>query len=347
MVRHIGIVSLSAGVIGEASVRHEVEIGLARLKDYGIQVSMMPHAMSGIAYVKDHPKERAEDLLQALQDPSIDMILCAVGGDDTYRLLPYLFDHEELAKAAQPKIFLGFSDTTINHLMFHRIGFPTFYGQAFLPDVCELEPQMLPYSKRYFEELIRTGTIHKITPSDVWYDERTDWSAKAAGTGRVSHPNEGFRLLQGEPVFSGEILGGCIESLFDLFDSTRYAGSAGLCQAYGLFPPAADWQGKILLLETCEELSSPAHYRLMLETLGKTGVFDAVSGILCGKPMNGKYQAEYEHIIVETVGRRDFPIVSNINIGHATPRCIIPFGVPAVVNAGLQEITFSGRGLLG
>ena len=32
MVRHIGIVSLSAGVIGETSVRHEVEIGLAKGK---------------------------------------------------------------------------------------------------------------------------------------------------------------------------------------------------------------------------------------------------------------------------------------------------------------------------
>ena len=27
------------------------------------------------------------------------MILCAIGGDDTYRLLPYLFDHDKLRKA--------------------------------------------------------------------------------------------------------------------------------------------------------------------------------------------------------------------------------------------------------
>ena len=28
--------------------------------------------------------------MQAFSDDNIDMILCAIGGDDTYRLLPYL-----------------------------------------------------------------------------------------------------------------------------------------------------------------------------------------------------------------------------------------------------------------
>lgn len=33
-------------------------------------------------------------------------------------------------------------------------------------------------------------------------------------------------------------------------------------------------------------------------------------------------------------------VVANINIGHATPRCIIPFGVEAVVDAVNQSIEF-------
>ena len=45
-------------------------------------------------------------------------------------------------------------DTTINHFMLHKVGLNTFYGQSFLADVCELGPEMLPYSRRYFEELI-------------------------------------------------------------------------------------------------------------------------------------------------------------------------------------------------
>lgn len=88
MIKHIAIVSLSSGTIGEDFVRHEVDIGIKRLNDFGITVTFMPHALKGIEYVKDHPAERAADLLQALNVPEIDMILCAIGGDDTYRLLP-------------------------------------------------------------------------------------------------------------------------------------------------------------------------------------------------------------------------------------------------------------------
>ncbi len=110
--------------------------------------------------------------MQAFRDPEIDMILCAIGGDDTYRLLPYLFDHHELAKGVSDKVFLGFSDTTVNHLMLHKVGLNTFYGQAFLPDICELSQEMHDYTRKYFEELISTGTIKEITPSDVWYEER-------------------------------------------------------------------------------------------------------------------------------------------------------------------------------
>ena len=99
MIKNVAIVSLSAGTIGEDFVRHEVEIGIKRLKDYGLNAKFMPHALKGIDYVKEHPAERAADLLEAFRDQDIDMILCAIGGDDTYRLLPYLFEHDELADA--------------------------------------------------------------------------------------------------------------------------------------------------------------------------------------------------------------------------------------------------------
>ena len=132
MIRNIAVVSLSRGIIGEPFIQFQVEIGLRRLKELGLNVKFMPHALKGLEYVKEHPEKRAEDLLQAFRDPEIDMILCAIGGDDTYRLLPYLFDHNELADAVTNKIFLGFSDTTINHLMLHKVGLRSFYGQSFL-----------------------------------------------------------------------------------------------------------------------------------------------------------------------------------------------------------------------
>ena len=340
MVKSIAIVSLSSGTIGEDFAKHEVEIGLKRLEARGLTVRMMPHALKGIEYVRQHPEKRAEDLIQAFQDDSIDMILCAIGGDDTYRLLPHLFDGDALRRALKPKVFLGFSDSTMNHLMLHKLGLNTFYGQSFLADVCELDRDMLPYTVRYFDELIRTGRIREVTPSDVWYDERTDWSVRAVGTPRTQHRNEGFQLLQGAPRFRGKILGGCLESMYDIFSGGRYPDTVSLCKKYALFPEPEDWKGRILLLETSEEQPSPAHYRRMLRALKQTGVFEAVSGVLCGKPMNELFFDEYKRIIVETVDRPELPIVANLNVGHATPRCILPFGVNATVDADRQRITF-------
>ena len=101
MMKNVAIVSLSSGIIGEPFVGFEVEIGLRRLQEYGLNVKFMPNACKGLEYVKAHPEKRAEDLLQAFRDPETDMILCAIGGDDTYRMLPYLFDHDELADAVR------------------------------------------------------------------------------------------------------------------------------------------------------------------------------------------------------------------------------------------------------
>ena len=341
MIRNVSIVSLSSGIIGESFVQYEVEIGLRRLKEYGLNVKFTPHARMGLDYIREHPEKRAEDLLEAFRDPETDMILCAIGGDDTYRLLPYLFGNHELADAVTDKVFLGFSDTTVNHLMLHKVGLRTFYGQAFLPDLCELAPEMHPYTRKYFEELITTGGIREITPSDVWYEERKSFAPDQVGTRTPSHPNQGFELLQGAPVFSGKILGGCIDSLYDFFNGDRYADMPELCRKYRLFPAAEDWKGRILLLESSEEKPTPEIYREALEYLKGTGVFEAISGVLAGKPMDETYAEEYRELLKEVIGRPELPVVFNVNIGHAMPRCIMPFGVEATVDTDRQVIRFA------
>lgn len=339
-VKKIGIVSLSSGILGEDFVAHEVELGIERLKKYGIEVEFLPNSKKGIDFIKSNPKERAKDLINAFKDDSIDMILCAIGGDDTYRLLPYLFENNELKKAVKQKIFLGFSDTTMNHFMLNKVGIKTFYGQAFLPDVCELSNEMLPYSKHFFEELINTGKIKEIYPSDVWYTEREDFSEKAIGISMEEHHNSGFELIRGEAKFEGQILGGCLETIFDIFDNSRYEDTVYLCQKYNLFPSLNEWENKILLLETSEERPKPELFRKMILKLQEYGIFDVISGLIIGKPQNEEYYNEYKQIILDEIRNKNLSIVYNINIGHSTPRCIIPFGVNAKVDIERQIIEF-------
>lgn len=339
-VEKIGIVSLSSGILGEDFVSHEVKIGIERLKKYGIEVEFLPNSTKGIEFIKNHPEERAKDLIKAFKDDSIDMILCAIGGDDTYRLLPYLFENNELEMAVKQKIFLGFSDTTMNHFMLNKIGIKTFYGQAFLPDVCELSKEMLPYSKHFFEELINNGEIKEIYPSDVWYNEREDFSEKAIGISMEEHHNDGFELIRGNAKFEGKILGGCLDSIFDIFDNSRYEDTVYLCQKYNLFPSLDEWKNKILLLETSEERPKPELFRKMILKLEEYGIFDVISGLIIGKPQNEEYYEEYKQILLDEIKNKDLSIVYNINVGHSTPRCIIPFGVNAKLDIERQIIEF-------
>ncbi len=339
-VKKIGIVSLSSGILGEDFVSHEVKIGIERLKKYGIEVEFLPNSTKGIEFLKNNPKARAKDLIDAFKDDSIDMILCAIGGDDTYRLLPYLFENNELEMAVKQKIFLGFSDTTMNHFMLNKVGIKTFYGQAFLPDVCELSKEMLPYSKHFFEELINNGEIKEIYSSDVWYNEREDFSQKAIGISMEEHYNRGFELIRGNAKFEGKILGGCLDSIFDIFDNSRYEDTVYLCQKYNLFPSLDEWKNKILLLETSEERPKPELFRKMILKLEEYGIFDVISGLIIGKPQNEEYYEEYKQILLDEIKNKDLSIVYNINVGHSTPRCIIPFGVNAKVDIERQIIEF-------
>lgn len=331
----VAIVSLSSGMLGEAFCSHNIEIGVKRLREYGLEPSFMPNSLKGIEYLKANPKARAKDLKDAFMDDSIAGIICAIGGDDTYRLLPYLLEDEEFIDAVHksPKLFTGFSDTTINHLMFYKLGLSTYYGPNFICDLAEISDEMLPYSKKAFESYIEGNEYREITSSEIWYQERTDFSKEAVGTERISHKEEhGFELLQGKGYFEGRLLGGCLESLYDILTTTRYENEKAVCEKYGLFPDIAEWKEKILFIETCEEKPVPEQFEKEVAMIKKKGVFDVVSGVLVGKPQDEEYYEEYKNILVKVVNNPDLPIVYNVNFGHATPRCTLQYGAMARVD---------------
>lgn len=337
----VAIVSLSSGMLGEEFCSHNIEIGVKRLKEFGLEPVFMPNALRGIEYLKEHPKARAEDLKQAFLDDSIGGIICAIGGDDTYKLLPYLMEDDEFIHAVKthPKLFTGFSDTTINHLMFYKLGLSTYYGPNFICDLGEIADDMLPYSKKAFESYLEGNAYNEIVSSDTWYEERTDFSRAAIGTERISHKEErGFELLQGSGNFQGKLLGGCLESLYDILTNTRYEDEKDICEKYELFPSKEEWKGKILFIETCEEKPAPESFEKELIALKEKGVFDAVNGIIVGKPMDEAYYEEYKHILQKVINNENISIVYNVNFGHATPRCALPYGVQARVDMEQRKI---------
>ena len=336
----VAIVSLSRGVLGEKFAKHELDLGIKRLKEYGLDPVIMPNSLKGIEYLHDHPEERAEDLKSAFLDKSINAIICAIGGDDTYKTIPYLMEDEQFINAVKnnPKLFMGFSDTTNNHLMLNKLGLNTFYGQAFLPDIAELDNEMLPYTKEYFEKLFSDNGF-EIKSSPVWYIERTDFSEEALGTPRIKKEEvHGFETLNGSGKATGKLYGGCIESLYDAFTGERYGDENKVYEKYNILPNLEEWKDKILFLETSEEKPTPDKLEQILLEFKNRDILKLVKGIIIGKPMDEAYYDEYKDVYKKVFSDIDTPVLYNINIGHAAPRCILPYNIETTVDYDEKRI---------
>ena len=96
------------------------------------------------------------------------------------------------------------------------------------------------------------------------------------------------------------------------------------------------------MLETSEEKPKPEDFKKMLRTLKETGIFELISGLLLGKPMDETFYDDYKETLLDIIDS-NIPIVYNLNVGHATPRAIVPFGVHAHVDATEQVIRFDNH----
>lgn len=346
----VAIISLSSGILGEPFVKHELDLGVKRMEEFGLIPVFMPNALKGIDYIKNNPEARAEDLKQAFADKEIKAIFCAIGGIDSYRTLPYLMNDEDFKNTVKnnPKIFLGFSDSTTTHLMLNKMGLTTFYGQAFLVDLAEFEPDMLPYSKTAFECLFNPIANYEIKPSKYWYKDRKDFSPAAVGTLREKFEDTGYEVLQGSGKTEGKLLGGCIEVLAEYVNAGKTEIQSEINKTIencNPFPTNDEWKNAIMLIETSEEKIAPENYRKIIKKLKEIGVINQINGIIVGKPIDKIYYEEYKQILKEELAEFNFPILYNINIGHAYPHTILPLGEVVEIDATNKTLTIKNSAL--
>ncbi len=331
----VAIVCLSRGLLGEAFVKHEVDIALKRLKDYGLVPVIMPNASKGMKCLEEHPELRAEDLKMAFMDHSIKAIISAIGGNDTYKIFPYLMEDQEFISAVRnnPKIFSGFSDTTMDHLMLYKLGLSTFYGPCILVDIAELDKEMLPYTRKYFEKYFLNEDSFEIESSSVWYSDRKTYDVSQIGVSRkVNKEVHGYEVLNGSGVRNGRLLGGCIDSIYEAMTGSNFKDEVLICEKYGIVPSKEEWNGKIMFLETSDEKVSPDYLEVMLNEFKSRGIFDVVSGVIVGKPIDEVYYEEYKDVFKRVFKDLETPVLYNVNFGHSTPRCVIPYGIMASVD---------------
>ncbi len=157
-----------------------VERGCARLRAFGYEPVVMPHALGrGPLYYAGTAGERVADLHAAFADATIDGVICTRGGWGSAELLPLL---DAGLIRANPKVFVGYSDhTSLQACMWNECGLRTFHGPMVAAD----------WSR------------------EDGVDEST-WRAAVEGDGlwHVS-AEEGLRVLR-EGEAEGRLLGGCL-----------------------------------------------------------------------------------------------------------------------------------------
>ena len=314
----VAIVSLSSGMLGEDKFIHKYHIAKERLeRDYGLEVVVMPNALKGIDYLYRHPEARARDLMDAFRDSTIKAIFCAIGGDDTIRLLPYI-DFEVLR--SNPKIFTGFSDITTTHMMMRRAGLVSYYGLSVL---CNLSEYVA--INEYTREAMEKTLFHPQPTLDIpasefcsYESDKVWWDEANVNTPIPRFPNSGYEILQGSAAVTGELLGGCIDVFPELMGTI-------------LWPKAEEWDGKLLLIETSECNMDPILLSWFLRGMAAQGIFDRIHGVIVGKPAFADKYEPYKEVLKQIIGfeagRPDLPILCNVNVGHAYPIGVFPLGL--------------------
>lgn len=325
----IATVSLSWG--GPSVFPYRYQVGVQQLKDeFDLEVVEMPNALKDAGWLSGNPKARADDLMQAFADPSIRGILSTIGGDDSIRLLPYL-DRDVIRD--HPKVFMGYSDTTITHLVCYKAGLVSFHGPSIMAEFAE-NGGMFDYMVESLRTtLFSSDAIGEVKPcTDGWTVEFLDWADPAnQERRRTLTPSTGWKFLQGQGTRRGHLIGGCLEVL----DWTR---------GTEIFPQ--DWQNVILFIETSEEAPPPEYVTRTLRVFGAMGVLQQLSGILFGRPGGNispekfpRYDRAILQVVEDELGLTDLPVITNMDFGHTAPMFVLPYGVQAEIDCEKQ--TFS------
>ncbi|WP_409229147.1 S66 family peptidase [Gudongella sp. SC589] len=323
----VALVSLSWGGAGDKELLWRYRQGKERLeKVFGLVPVEMKHTLAGSEYIYNHPEKRAEDLMEAFRDSSIKAIIATIGGNDSMRMLPYI-DFDIIR--SNPKVFMGYSDTTTTHLLCHKAGISSIYGPTLMVDFAE-NISMSEYTVEGIKKTLFTPEpIGRVEPSAIWTSEYLPWEEKNKFTERAFKKNDGYELLQGRGVTRGRLIGGCFEVL-DMLRGTE------------IFPDREDFEDTILFLETSEEKPPAWLLESSLRSYGVNGIFDRIKGMIWGKPQDETNKNEYKEVILKVLkefNKQDMPVLYNMNFGHTEPKICLPYGVMSEINC--EEKSFA------
>lgn len=127
----IGVMSPSSPFIPGA-----IDGGIRYLQEKGFKLKFAKHVNDADRFLAGKDPDRAQDFMGFIQDTEVKAIVATRGGQGSQRLLPFL-DYDVIR--ANPKILMGFSDTTaLQNGLFTKTGLISYSGY-----VLTIEPNAL------------------------------------------------------------------------------------------------------------------------------------------------------------------------------------------------------------
>ena len=308
----IALISISGGRAGDEDMLDRYKTGKKRLEEiWGVHVITAPNTLAGSQFLYEHP--------EALQNPEINGIICMMGGDDSYRVFPYV-DIKVIQE--NPKVFMGYSDITSWMAVFAKAGVRAYYGPNLLTPIAQ--PGALDcYTKDAITRCLFSAEIIGEVPACAEYT-KIEW--KKINQNEIAWtPNSGYKLIQGRGTTKGSIFGGC-------------AGPLRQIMGTEFFPNRDFFRDCIIMLENGSPYGSPLAGLHELRALDAAGMFQNAAGILTG-PLNEEEEKVLIRFLKYEARREDIPVLSNVDFVHRTPMTVIPIGATAEINC--ERASFS------
>lgn len=323
---NVAIVSPSWG--GPSLFPLSYELGIKVLENLGLKIKEFPSARKDAGFLDKNPKFRAKDINDAFADEEIKAIFVSIGGDDSIRILPFL-DFKIIRK--NPKIIMGYSDTTTLLTYFNQLGLVALYGPTIMAGFSQWDSLGEKFQEHIKTILFKNPETYNYRPYDFYYEGYPDWTKKSnIGKLKIPSKNCGWNWLQGNSVIQGELFGGCIEVL-EFMKATKF------------WPKDNFWDGKILFLETSEDKPTPEQVKYMLRNYGMQGIFDRISALIISRARDYSEKEKKElnknilKIVREEFGKKNLPIITNMDFGHTDPQWILPLGIKAEIDCHKKE----------
>ncbi len=327
----IGFVAPSFGC-GVEPYRSGFRSAMEKFSRLGYRMDLGPncYAQEGVG-ISNTPQKCAAELMEYYEREENDCLISCGGGELMCEVVSQV-DFDRIRRA-RPKWYMGYSDNTnMTYLLATLCDTASVYGP------CAAAFGMEPWHPALEDALrILTGESRTAGGYDGWEreslkSEENPLAPYHVTEKRVLKTFVGEREAASEPLcFQGRLIGGCMDCLVNLL-GTRFDRTREFIERY-------QKDGFVWFLEACD-LNVFGIRRAMWQ-MEEAGWFSGVKGFLIGRPLcfgQEMMGLDAYGAVLEVAGRKNVPVVMDVDLGHLPPMMPLVTGSVAKVSVEGNEI---------